>query len=96
MARPLHDRRHHRQPITIYGDGKQVRDVLFVEDLVTAFRLAAERIDVTAGQVYNIGGGPANALAVWIEFAPIVATSLYGRRSTSDSATGGREISAAM
>ena len=61
------------EPITIYGDGKQVRDVLFVEDLVAAFRLAPERIDVTAGKVYNIGGGPENALAVWYEFSSIVA-----------------------
>ena len=38
-----------RQPITIYGDGKQVRDVLFVDDLVRAFRLAADNIDKVAG-----------------------------------------------
>jgi CDP-paratose 2-epimerase len=60
------------QPLTIYGDGKQVRDVLFVEDLVRALRLAAEKIDRTAGNVYNIGGGPQNALAVWHEFGPIL------------------------
>jgi CDP-paratose 2-epimerase len=60
--------------LTIYGDGKQVRDVLFVEDLVAAFRLAAQRINITAGQVYNIGGGPRNALAVWHDFAPILET----------------------
>jgi CDP-paratose 2-epimerase len=66
------------RPITIYGDGKQVRDVLFVEDLVRAFQRAAERIDTTAGQVYNIGGGSANALAVWSDFAPILE-ELMGR-----------------
>jgi CDP-paratose 2-epimerase len=60
------------RPITVYGDGKQVRDVLFVEDLVQAFHLAAERIDTTAGQVYNIGGGPENALAVWNDFTLIL------------------------
>jgi CDP-paratose 2-epimerase len=60
-------------PITIYGNGKQVRDVLFVDDLVRALRLAAENIDVTAGQVFNIGGGPANTLAVWQEFRELLA-----------------------
>ena len=60
------------RPITIYGDGKQVRDVLFVEDLVRAFRLAVEKIEVTAGQVYNIGGGPGNTLSVWNEFGRLL------------------------
>src|SRR5690606_10660128 len=45
-------------PITIYGSGYQVRDILWVEDLVRAMRTAMARIDVTAGQVFNIGGGP--------------------------------------
>jgi CDP-paratose 2-epimerase len=44
-------------PITIYGDGLQVRDVLFVEDLVDAMVLAHERIEALAGQAFNIGGG---------------------------------------
>jgi CDP-paratose 2-epimerase len=45
------------RPITIYGTGKQVRDVLFSEDLVKAFWAAVANISVTAGQAYNIGGG---------------------------------------
>jgi CDP-paratose 2-epimerase len=50
--------------ITIYGDGKQVRDVLFVDDLIDVFDRAWERIDAAAGKVYNIGGGPANTISL--------------------------------
>src|SRR6266446_5267375 len=53
--------------LTIYGDGKQVRDLLYIEDLVNAFLLAVARIDRTAGEIYNIGGGPSNAVSVWTE-----------------------------
>jgi len=63
-------------PITIYGDGKQVRDILYVNDLVRAFELATEHIDVTAGQIYNIGGGPGNTVSIWTEFAPILSDIL--------------------
>ena len=45
------------KPITVYGDGMQVRDVLFVEDLVNAYDLAIGNIKQTAGQIYNVGGG---------------------------------------
>ena len=51
-------------PITIYGDGKQVRDILYVEDLVRAYRAACRRIDEVAGQVFNIGGGAAYTLSL--------------------------------
>ncbi|HEX7070888.1 MAG TPA: NAD-dependent epimerase/dehydratase family protein [Rhodothermales bacterium] len=52
------------EPVVIYGDGKQVRDVLFVSDLVSAYTWAVAHIDRTAGEVYNIGGGPANTLSL--------------------------------
>jgi CDP-paratose 2-epimerase len=52
------------EPLTIYGDGKQVRDILFVEDLVDAFLLCREHIDRAAGQAFNIGGGAANSISL--------------------------------
>ncbi len=55
------------RPITIYGDGKQVRDMLFIDDLLDAYDSAVTRIDRVAGQAYNIGGGAANTISVWAE-----------------------------
>ena len=52
------------EPITLYGDGRQVRDILFVEDLVDAFLRAKEHIDAISGQAFNIGGGPRNAVSL--------------------------------
>ncbi len=60
------------RPITIYGNGKQVRDVLWIDDLVAAYEAAAQRIDVAAGQVYNIGGGPNITMSIWVEFGPML------------------------
>jgi CDP-paratose 2-epimerase len=53
-----------RKPITIYGDGRQVRDILQVDDLLDAFETAARNIAIAAGSVYNIGGGLANAVSL--------------------------------
>jgi CDP-paratose 2-epimerase len=52
------------RPITVYGDGKQSRDILFVDDLLDAFEQAAAQIKKTAGRVYNVGGGPENVLSL--------------------------------
>jgi CDP-paratose 2-epimerase len=52
------------EPITIYGDGRQVRDALFVEDLVEAFLLAQQNMDSISGEVFNIGGGPSNTTSL--------------------------------
>jgi CDP-paratose 2-epimerase len=52
------------QPISIYGDGRQVRDVLHVEDAVSAYMAALGRIEDVSGRAFNLGGGPANAISL--------------------------------
>lgn len=51
-------------PITICGDGRQVRDILFIDDLVNCYVQAVEQVNKTSGNVYNIGGGPENQLSL--------------------------------
>ncbi len=67
------------KPITIYGDGKQVRDVLWVEDLIDAYLAAIEKADEVKGRIYNVGGGPDNALAIWAECGKYLE-ELMGRK----------------
>jgi CDP-paratose 2-epimerase len=67
------------RPITIFGDGKQVRDVLNVDDLLNAYDAAVGKIDVAAGKVYNMGGGADNVMSVWAEFGPILE-KLLGKK----------------
>jgi CDP-paratose 2-epimerase len=50
--------------LTIYGNGKQARDVLFIDDLIEAYDKAIKNISRTNGQIYNIGGGPKNILSL--------------------------------
>ena len=52
------------EPITIYGDGRQVRDILDVSNAVEAYLNAWRRIDQVKGQVFNLGGGPSNAVSL--------------------------------
>ena len=51
-------------PLVIYGDGCQVRDVLHIGDLVRAFDSVRRSLPQTAGQIYNVGGGPENAISL--------------------------------
>src|SRR5690606_30786539 len=52
------------QNITIYGDGQQVRDILYIDDLVRAFLLACDKMDLISGEAFNIGGGLSNAVSL--------------------------------
>jgi len=52
------------EPITIYGDGRQVRDILDVGDAVNAYVAALANIDRVQGRAFNLGGGPPNAISL--------------------------------
>jgi CDP-paratose 2-epimerase len=61
------------RPVTIYGNGKQVRDLLFIDDLVACYDAAIAKIDTIGGEVYNLGGGPDNTLSLR-EFLDLIRT----------------------
>jgi len=65
------------QPITIYGDGLQVRDLLYVDDLVDAFMRAQSAMGIVAGEAFNIGGGPERSTSL-VELIDVIRT-LHGR-----------------
>jgi CDP-paratose 2-epimerase len=67
------------KPITIYGDGKQVRDILYISDLINAFDAFLQRKNQLSGEVFNMGGGPQNTLSL-LELLNILE-QLTGRRS---------------
>lgn len=68
----------HKRPITIYGNGKQVRDLLHVKDLIAAYEQAVDNIEICRGQVYNIGGGKEFSLSV-LEAIELIG-SLLGKK----------------
>jgi CDP-paratose 2-epimerase len=59
LIRALEDK-----PITIYGDGRQVRDILDIADTVEAYARALQHIGLVKGRAFNLGGGPANAISL--------------------------------
>lgn len=77
MLRALRD-----EAITVYGDGRQVRDVLYVSDLVDAFLRVSERMDRVSGRAFNVGGGPTRALSLQQLLAML--TEMTGRAPRID------------
>jgi CDP-paratose 2-epimerase len=69
-----------RRPITIYGDGLQVRDALHIDDAVAAWLAVLDQIEVCQGRVFNLGGGPENTLSL-IELLDTIA-GLHRARTT--------------
>jgi CDP-paratose 2-epimerase len=70
------------QPITLFGDGRQVRDVLFVDDLLDAMQLAVRNVGRLGGRAYNMGGGPGSTVSL-LELIDLIA-ELEGRRPEVD------------
>jgi CDP-paratose 2-epimerase len=59
-------------PLTIYGDGCQVRDALYVADAVDAWLAVLDNIATTGGRIFNLGGGPSNAISL-LELIELIA-----------------------
>jgi CDP-paratose 2-epimerase len=53
-----------KKPITIYGDGKQIRDILWIDDLVELYASCFENSEKVSGKIFNVGGGPKNTLSL--------------------------------
>src|SRR6185369_3396099 len=66
------------RPLTIYGDGRQVRDILYIDDLVDAFLLARANMKKLSGQAFNIGGGSERAISL-LQLLKII-DELHGAR----------------
>ena len=66
------------QPVVVYGDGRQVRDVLSVNDLMRAFAAVREGLQACAGEIFNVGGGPQNIVSLLELMASI--QELIGRK----------------
>lgn len=70
-----------KDTIKIFGDGKQVRDLLFIDDLIRAYEKAIENLEVTTGQIYNVGGGLVNSVSL-LEALTIIETIFQSKVKT--------------
>ena len=71
-----------KKSLTIFGDGYQIRDLLYVEDLIQAYELAIKNIGKVRGQVFNIGGGIKNAYSLLQVIG--ILTNNFGYKITID------------
>ncbi|MEM7645764.1 MAG: GDP-mannose 4,6-dehydratase [Pseudomonadota bacterium] len=69
---------HFEKSITLYGDGQQVRDVLWIEDLVDLYEMALHKKSDLKGHAFNVGGGPENTLSL-LELLDILGNE-FGRK----------------
>lgn len=60
------------KPVTIFGDGNQVRDILYIDDLVKAYEKAIKKINIARGKIYNVGGGASYSISIWSQLKPIL------------------------
>ena len=78
--------------LTVYGDGRQVRDILYIDDLLDAMLAATKKIKTVAGKAFNIGGGPGNAVSLLevigrlAELSGVEPAIRYGPRRKGDQA----------
>lgn len=60
------------KPISLFGDGRQLRDILYIDDLLDLYCSAATEADRWSGEVFNIGGGTSFCLSIWSEFSSLL------------------------
>jgi CDP-paratose 2-epimerase len=79
------------QEITIYGNGKQVRDVLHIDDLVDLYEKIINNLDICSGKIYNIGGGPKNSMSI-LQLINLLKTKHYVNYKFGDWRVGDQKI----
>jgi len=81
------------RPVTVYGDGKQVRDILYISDLIALYEILTQKIEEVSGEVFNVGGGPGNTLSP-LELLDFIDTNLENKmpRNFSDWRPGDQKV----
>lgn len=67
---------HRDGRVRIFGDGKQVRDLLWIDDLLDLYDRCFERSAAIAGEVFNVGGGVGRSLSIWSELGPLLEDAM--------------------